>query len=231
MSRYLLANWKSNKTLSEAESWLETFCQIHQSNPQLQIIIAPPIHYLVPMWHKVHEVHANLALAVQDISPFPLGSYTGEVAAEMVKDFAEYAILGHSERRRYFHETNQEIANKVSEAVAVGIKPIVCVDLPHARQQIAAINEEDLKDVIIGYGPVEAAGINIPQSFDKVSDGIGKIQILAPDCPILYGGSINKANAGDYMNFDGISGLMVGNTSLAPGEFADIGRNIVLAQK
>lgn len=227
MSRYLLANWKSHKTITDAGTWLEKFCRIHQADPQLQVIIAPPAPFLVPMWHKLQQLNvSNIALAVQDLSPFPLGSYTGGVAAEMVRDFAEYAILGHSERRRYFHETHQEIANKVSEAVAAGMRPIVCVDQPYAREQLAAINDDDTKELIIGYGPVEAVGIDIPQSPGKASNAIAEIRAIAPGKQILYGGSINKSNAHDYSMLAGISGLMVGTASLDPEEFADIGRTL-----
>jgi triosephosphate isomerase len=230
MSRYLLANWKSNKTISEAEAWLERFCHIHHPDPQLKVIIAPPVPFLAPMWLKLQKIKApNLALAIQDLSPFPSGSYTGGVAAEMVCDFVEYAILGHAERRRYFHETNQEIANKVSEAVAVGIKPIVCVDHPYARGQLAAIDEADADGLIIGYGPVEAVGIDVPQAPAKVIEAIAEIQTIAPGKPILYGGSVNKDNVGDYIKLDGVSGVMVGTASLDPEEFASIGRKISLA--
>ena len=206
MNRYLLANWKSYKTKEDAGTWLEKFCRIHQPPPNQQVIIAPPIPFLVPLWHKLQQLSvSSIALAVQDLSPFPLGSYTGGVAAEMVRDFAEYAILGHSERRRYFHETHQEIANKVSEAVAAGIKPILCVDQPYAREQLAAINDDDTKEMIIGYGPVEAVGIDIPQSPGKANNAIAEIRAIAPGLPILYGGSINKSNAHDYSMLAGIS--------------------------
>jgi triosephosphate isomerase len=222
MSRYLLANWKSHKTLTEAESWLEKFCEI-EHDPGLQVIVAPPMPLLVPLWHKLQKMKvSNLALAVQDLSPFPRGAYTGEVAAPMVSDFAAYAIIGHSERRRYFHETSQEIANKVSEAVRAGIRPILCVDLPYAREQLAAVEENDSVGLIIGYGPVEAIGINVPQSFGKAGDAIAELQAMAPDRPILYGGSINSDNANGYMKLAGVSGLMVGNASLDPDEFAAI---------
>lgn len=225
MRNYLLANWKSHKTLTEAEAWLEKFSRGHHPDPQLQIIIAPPAPFLIPLWRKLQTMDlANVALAMQDLSPFPLGSYTGGVAAAMVRDFAEYAIVGHSERRRYFHETHQEIANKASEAIGAGIKPIVCLDLPHAREQLAAMEEQDLAQLIIGYGPVEAVGIDLPQSFAKASEAIAAIRAMAPDTPILYGGSINTKNAGEYRTLAGISGLMVGTASLEPEEFAAIGR-------
>jgi len=226
MSKYLLANWKSHKTLAEAEAWLEKFIS-NRHDPGLQVIIAPPMPFLVPMWQILQGIKVpNLALAVQDLLPFPLGSYTGGVAARMVSDFAEYAILGHSERRRYFHETSQEIANKISEAVAAGIKPIVCVDLPYAREQLSTINEDDSDELIIGYGPVEAIGIDVPQPPDKARAAIAEIRVLAPRRPILYGGSINKDNAADYATLPGVSGLMVGTASLDPDEFATIGSNI-----
>lgn len=225
MRSYLLANWKSHKTLAEAEAWLEKFSRSPHPDPQLQIIIAPPAPFLVPLWQKLQTMGlANVALAMQDLSPFPLGSYTGEVAAAMVRDFAEYAIVGHSERRRYFHETHQEVANKVGEAIAAGIKPIVCLDLPYAREQLAAMEEQDLAQLIIGYGPVEAVGIDLPQSFAKAGEAVAALRALAPGTPILYGGSINTKNVGEYRTLAGISGLMVGTASLEPEEFAAIGR-------
>ncbi|MCA1765749.1 MAG: triose-phosphate isomerase, partial [Desulfobulbaceae bacterium] len=172
MSSYLLANWKSHKTLREAEAWLEKFHDLRR-NSGPQVIVAPPMPFLAPMRQIMARLKIpNLALAAQDISPFPQGSYTGAVAAPMISEFADYAIVGHSERRRYFHETNQEVANKVSEAVAAGLKPILCVDLPYARQQLAAINEDDFAELIIGYGPVSAAGMDFPQALDEAGGAI-----------------------------------------------------------
>ncbi|MCK5230545.1 MAG: triosephosphate isomerase [Desulfobulbaceae bacterium] len=221
MTKYVLANWKAHKTMSEAEAWLEKFCLLYRPHPQVEVIIAPPALYLIPMRQKLQKYKiAHLTLAAQNLSPFPPGAYTGEMAAEMVRDLVEFAIIGHSERRRYFHETNQDVANKVSEAKAADIKPIVCVDQPYARSQMAALHEEDLDDLIIGYGPVEAIGIDIPQSPAKTKEAIEEIRIIVPDKPILYGGSINKENAGDYLKIAGVVGLMVGTASLDPEEFA-----------
>jgi triosephosphate isomerase len=223
MTRYVLANWKSHKTLAEAESWLSEFLRLYRPAPQLQVIIAPAAIYLAPL-RRLLQKHGTppLALAIQDLSPFPLGSYTGAVAAAIVRDLVEFAILGHSERRRYFDETNQDVANKVSEAGAAGIQPIVCVDEPYAMAQLAAIDEEALPGLLIGYGPVEAIGIATPQSPEMVRQAIAEIQALAPDAPILYGGSINAGNAAEYLNLAGVAGLMVGTASLDVEEFARI---------
>ncbi len=221
MTKYVLANWKAHKKLPEAEVWIEKFCQLYNPHPQVEVIIAPPALYLIPIWYKLQKYKTvNLTLAAQDISPFPPGPYTGTMTAEMVRNLVGYAILGHSERRRYFHETNQDVANKVSEAQANNLRPIVCVDQPYSRSQIAALDEEDLDDLFIGYGPVEAVGIDIPQSPAKTKVAIEEIQRIAPNSPILYGGSINRDNAGEYLKISGVAGLMVGTASLDPEEFA-----------
>jgi triosephosphate isomerase len=223
MTRYVLANWKSHKTMVEAEKWLATFSGLYHPDPSVEVILAPSFVHLPLLAELLQKDNpARLTLAVQDLSPFPLGAYTGAVAAEMVRDLVGYAIVGHAERRRYFHETNQEIANKVSEAVAARIKPILCVDHPYARAQLAALNEADIGELLIGYGPVEAIGIAVAQAPEKAASAIREIQAIMPDNSILYGGSINGTNASTYMKLEGLQGLMVGSASLEAAEFARI---------
>ncbi len=222
MKKYVVANWKSHKTMPEVERWVERFCKIFRPDPQMKVIIAPPVVYIPTLWRLLQDQGAaHLSLAVQDLSPFPLGNYTGAIAAEMVRGMVDYAMVGHSERRRYFHETDQEIANKVMEAAAAGITPILCLDQPYIRSQLAALGE-DVPDLIIGYGPVEAIGIDLPQSSEKTARAIQDIQGIVPDNPILYGGSVNSENAGNYMKIPGVSGLMAGSASLGAGEFAAV---------
>ncbi len=223
MKKYILANWKCNKTTGQAVKWLETFSDLYQPAPELKVIIAPPIIALPALKMMIQERKiTSLSLAAQDISPFPLGSYTGAVAAEMLQGMVEYVIVGHSERRRYFHETYQEVANKVSEALAAKITPIVCLDIPYARDQIAAIQEDEAKKIFIGYGPVEAIGINNAQSPERTGSGIMRIKSLVQESSILYGGSINEKNFTDYAGLAGLAGLMVGSASLDPIKFASI---------
>lgn len=221
MIKYLLANWKAEKTIAEASAWLDEFLRLYRPDPRVEVIIAPPAIALVPIQQKlIRDKIAHLSLAVQDLSPFPMGPYTGGLAADMLREVVDFAIVGHSERRRYFHETNQDVAGKVREAGAAGIRPIVCVDHGYVKSQLAALDEEDLDHLIIGYGPVEAAGVDLPQSVEKVQGVVAEIGRLAPRVPVLYGGSINKDNACDYFEIAGVAGLMVGTASLAAEEFA-----------
>ena len=221
--RYAVANWKSHKTTAEAEQWLTAFLAAHRPDPNLQVIIAPSFVALAPMQRQLAESGAtHIALAAQDLSPFPSGAYTGAVTATMLKGLADYAFVGHSERRRYFHETHQEIANKVAEAVSAGITPILCLDRPYAAAQLAALADTDAEKVLIGYGPVEAIGIDMPQTVQQVSEAVQEIRARLPERPILYGGSVNGENAAGYMRIEGISGVMAGSASLDPEEFARI---------
>ena len=225
MTTYLLANWKSNKTLHEATAWLEAFLKKYHPQAHIKVIIAPPAIFIEPL-KRILDKHgaSHLSLAAQDLSPFPTGSYTGAIAADMVRGLVDFAILGHSERRRHFHESHQEIANKVSETVDAGITPILCVDLPYARKQLTALNDKDFDDLLIGYGPVEAIGLDIPQAPEDTSAAIKEIQAIALGRPILYGGSISSDNATSYLRVPGVAGLMVASASMDPKEFADICR-------
>ncbi|MDH5298830.1 MAG: triose-phosphate isomerase, partial [Desulfobulbaceae bacterium] len=179
--RYVVANWKSHTTVAEAEKWLAAFLGAYRPDPGLQVIIAPSLVCLAPLQRMLREQGApQVALAAQDLSPFPVGAYTGAVAAAMVRDLVDYALVGHAERRRYFHETHQEVANKATEAVAVGITPILCLDQPYGAAQIAALAEADADRVIIGYGPVEAIGLTIPQPLSQVAKAVQELRAHLP---------------------------------------------------
>lgn len=222
MSRYVVANWKSHKSLAEASQWLSRFLKVYRPQSGLKVIIAPAFPFLVPLHEMLAAGESGVQLASQDISAFPLGSYTGAVAAEMIQELVSYAIVGHSERRRWFRETDQDVANKAREALAVGITPIVCVDQPYARAQFAALSDLEVKESIVGYGPVEAIGVDMAPSPQRIRGAISELQAMAPDSPILYGGSVQVKNGAEYMKIPGLSGLMVATASLDPEKFVDI---------
>jgi len=147
MKKYVIGNWKCNKGEDEAKNWLTEFAGRYHPVGGLEIIIAPTFLCLPGLSRQVKELGlAGFSLAAQDISSFPKGSYTGAVAADMVKGMAGYVIVGHSERRRYFHETSQDVANKAREAVDTGLTPIICVDQSYAVAQIQAVSDIDSKE-------------------------------------------------------------------------------------
>jgi len=145
MKRIVIGNWKCHKSSDAGRRWFDKFAAIYQPHPEVQVVIAPSMVSLENIAaHLAGLKLTNVSLAAQDISPFPIGSYTGAVAADLVKKMAGYVIIGHSERRRYFHETIQDVMNKVIEAADAGLTPIVCVDSSNAKPQLAALAGIDL---------------------------------------------------------------------------------------
>ncbi len=221
--RYLIGNWKSYKRFEEAQQWLEEFSHLYIPDDSLEIIIAPTFLCLEKVSEKLKYLGLrNISLAAQDISPFPKGAYTGAIAADLLKGMADYVIVGHSERRRYFHETSHDIGNKVSEAVDAGLTPIVCVDQPYAMSQLTSLHDIDTESVIIAYGPVDSLNFRIPQSPEKVAEAAEFIGQVHPKWPIVYGGALHPDNAADYTAIPGISGLFVGSASLEVTSFSSI---------
>lgn len=231
MPTTILANWKANKTHSEALHWFETFLDCYAPRKYLEIIIAPPSLYLDSLGQLLKKKNRpEIALAAQDISPFPLGSYTGATPARMLKDFCRYTIVGHSERRHYFNESHSDNARKITEAQSEGITPILCLDMNYASAQIAALDQKALDgNLIIGYGPVHNVNLNIPQDPKAQQENILALQHLVANLPILYGGSVRPENSNGYLELEAVSGLMVGSSSLNPGEFAKICSNVPLS--
>ncbi len=223
MSRFVIGNWKSYKSLADATKWLEEFAVLYQPVPDLTVIIAPSFIYLDGLAGALRRTNlTNVFLAAQDISPFPKGAYTGAVAADMVRGLADYVIIGHSERRRYFHETVQDIINKVQETVDAGLVPIVCIDKPEELLQLKALQDMDCEKLIIAYSPVDALNFRIPQSPNEIAKAASEIARIEPARPIVYGGAVDVENAWQYAAVEGISGLFVGTASLAADSFAAI---------
>jgi triosephosphate isomerase (TIM) len=223
VEKYIIGNWKSNKNRMAAQEWFSEFAGLYHPVDGLKVIIAPSFICLCSLSEYVQALDLkNFSLAAQDVSPFPKGSYTGAVAADMIKGMVDYVIIGHSERRRYFHETSQDTANKMSEAVDAGLKPIVCIDQPYAMSQLTALQDIDCDELLIAYGPTEAATTRIPEPPARVVEAVKFISQVQPKRPVVYGGSLMAENADEYIALPELSGVFVGQSSLDAKTFAKI---------
>lgn len=219
--KYFIANWKSHKTITEGKDWLTTFQDLLKKDTniitnlqenKISIIICPPF-YLLPALKDMLAEYPNYSLGAQNVSPFPEGSYTGEVAAHLIKTMAEYTIVGHSERRKYFHEDDATIGLKVDAALHEGVTPILCIRSEH---------DEVIRNVkLIAYEPVEAIGTGKNASVEEVLEMRKKVMLDAGSS-FIYGGSVDEKNCTEYIKTDGIDGLLIGTASLDPSKFFSI---------
>lgn len=214
--RYCIGNWKSNKTLEEAQQWIEEFISLIKKNPLPQettseIILCAAYHHLPLLKKEILQSNIPLKLGAQTISTFPDGPYTGEVSAQSLRGLIEYCIVGHSERRRYFHETDEMINTKSIELQKYGITPVLCVENDHTPIP------SGIK--IIAYEPPTAIGSGIPADPESANTVAKTIRQHSSDSAILYGGSVTKDNASLFTKQSDIDGLLIGSKSLDAKEF------------
>lgn len=219
--KYFIANWKSHKSVNEGKEWLNDFQNFIKKDSSIQnylhenaisIIVCPPFH-LLPVLKEMLVDYPNYVLGAQNISPYPEGNYTGEISARQIKDMIRFTIIGHSERRKYFHEKDGEVQLKTEMALFEGITPIVCVRSEH--------DEIPQKVTMVAYEPVEAIGTGQNASVEDVLN-MKKRLSLAPGTQFIYGGSVNETNCEEYIQTDGIDGLLIGSASLNPSKFFSI---------
>lgn len=219
--KYIIANWKAHKSLTEARNWMENLLAELPKNThlvkrleeqQVCLIICPPDPLIFPLRHYTFSQH-NIFIGAQTLSHFESGSYTGETTAQSLAEFTRYAIIGHSERRHFFHETEEEILQKLILAVRYEIEPIHCVrgetDKIHALARIVA------------YEPDTAIGTGANASVNAVVDMRRRLK-LNEHCHFLYGGSVTQYNCKEYLEHPEIAGLLIGSASLDPLHFLAI---------
>jgi len=221
MKSLIVANWKMNpSSLAEAK---KLFDEIRKTNA----VICPPFIYISAF------KYANLG--AQDCSWEEKGAYTGAVSPQMLKDLgAKYVIVGHSERRNHFNETDEMINKKLKAALKTGLIPILCIgekkgENPETvisrqlEEDLSGISEKDLKEIIIAYEPVWAIGTG--DFCEKPQAGKAREFIKGKlNNKVLYGGSVNSQIAKDYIDV-GYDGLLVGGASLNAEEFIKIVKN------
>lgn len=205
MTFLVIANFKSNKTQSEVKDWIAAVA------PRSNMIVAPTFVHL-PLFE-------GYELCAQDVSSFPMGSYTGAVSAKQLKDLGvTYTIVGHSERRRYFHETPQDIASKVRELLAYKITPILCMEENEIAPQFAALDDEYLNKCIYCFEPSVDIGGTTTASPESILAIKQKVEQFVSGAPFMYGGSVNAGNIQALLNLE-LAGVLVSTSSLDPSSF------------
>ena len=210
----IVANWKSNKTTAQALEFLEKFSQDYKPRSNIKVVICPSYLCVPKVSELVRENNLEIEVGVQNISPFDGGAYTGEVAAIQASEFVTHAIIGHSERRLNFGETDEMVADKVDMAKKYGIKSIVCV----SSQNMSVPDGAE----IIAYEPIEAIGTGNAEDPASVAEVFQSLFQAYPGKPLLYGGSVTADNAQDFLNILQFGGFLVGGASLDPESFLSI---------
>jgi len=214
---YLVANWKSNKTVSEAKDWLSIVSRQLSAIKipvHVTIILCVPFTVSAIFQEESNTLQMPIHLGVQNVSQFPSGAYTGEVSAQMLRGLVEYVIVGHSERRKYFNETDEMLVKKVEQAKSSGLKIIYCVenDLMSIPVDTDIIVYESF--VVIGSGkPEDPATAEVMCHKLKEKNG-GK--------PVLYGGSVTKETVKEFCAQPSIDGVIVGGASLKSEQFIQL---------
>ena len=228
----IVANWKENKTAGEASEWLEKF-RSSVNNQQLAInnvVICPSFVVLPVMAYEISKLE-NVKLGAQDVSKFEEGQYTGEVSAKMLADFVSFVIVGHSERRRFFGETDEDVAAKSILALKYGLVPIICVSNVEEAGRWKVETRKEARGLkperaVFVYEPVEhisTGGDFHPDDPEHANLMAKKIKAeVGQNIRVLYGGSVSAENVKSFVSQSDISGVLVGRASLDAKEFSQI---------
>jgi triosephosphate isomerase (TIM) len=241
----IAGNWKMNKTPSEAAALAKEILEKVQDVKDVEVVVAPTFVCL----DKVGSVikGTNLKLSSQNIFWEDSGAYTGEISASMLKDLSvEFVIVGHSERRQFFNETDETVNKRIKKALAENLKPIVCVGETLEQREadetikvvstqvkgaLQGITAEDMQSIVVAYEPVWAIGTGKTATKEQANDvhvEIRKViaglydQSVADAVRIQYGGSVNPGNVKELMSMSDIDGALVGGASLKADSFESL---------
>jgi triosephosphate isomerase len=236
-------NWKMHKTAREAVEFAAAFLpQIRDVPESVEIVICPPFTALASISKELEK--SRVQLGAQDVHWDRSGAFTGAVSAPMLVEFGvRYAIVGHSERREYFGDTDLTVRLKTAAALANGLTPIVAVGetleihdagrtMQHVTAQVRAalkdLSESDLQKILIAYEPIWAIGTGRNCDAAEANAVMAEIRACLPglaNTPILYGGSVKPENIAQYTAQPEIDGGLVGGASLDPSGFATLCKN------
>ncbi|NLI61023.1 MAG: triose-phosphate isomerase [Clostridiales bacterium] len=240
----IAGNWKMNKTPSEAVDLINQLKPLVE-DAEADVVVCPPYVCLAAAAQALEG--SNIALGAQNMHYEESGAFTGEIAPNMLKELGvKYVIIGHSERRQYFAETDETVNKKVITAFAHGLIPIVCVGETleereqgvtekvveeQTRKALAGLDSADAEKVVIAYEPVWAIGTGKTATSQQANDVISFIRSIVADMfgedvadkvRIQYGGSMNAGNASELMAMSDIDGGLIGGASLKAEDFAKV---------
>lgn len=245
--KIVAGNWKMNKTLEEAKILTAELMGMvaDEVKTNTEVIICTPFPYLISLKNQLGN--SNIKVGAQNCSEHDSGAYTGEVSATMIKSIdVPYVIVGHSERRQYFGETNKMLAIKVDKALANSLTPIFCCGEPleirekgthetlvkqQVEESLFHLSAEAVQKVVIAYEPVWAIGTGKTATSQQAQDMHAVIrkhlvskygQSVADSISILYGGSVKADNAKELFACADVDGGLVGGASLKSREFVEI---------
>lgn len=249
MRKYLMAgNWKMNKTVPEAVVLTQQLAnQYDRKWDDVDVVICPPAIDLKSAWTVLDFDKTEIALGAQNVHHEPSGAFTGEISIPMIKDVGcEYCIVGHSERREYFNETDTSVNLKVKALIEAGIAPIVCVGeslamrdsggylefiTAQVRAAFAGLDAFDMKNVVVAYEPIWAIGTGRTATPEQAEEVCGAIRALlaelfgeevAEATRVLYGGSMNVGNVESLLAMPDIDGGLIGGASLKADDFRQL---------
>ncbi len=245
MRRKVIAgNWKMNMLPNETIEYIEKFSKLVKDTKNEVILCVP---YTDLFYALMNAQDTNIKIGAQNMHFAEKGAYTGEISAQMLKSIGvEYVIIGHSERRQYFAETDESVNKKIKAAFSNGLKPIVCVGETLEQREsgltekiitmqtklaLEGLEEEQVKNTIIAYEPIWAIGTGETATAQDANESIKAIrgevrknygEDVADNIIIQYGGSVKSSNAKELFETSDIDGGLVGGASLLPEEFAKI---------
>jgi triosephosphate isomerase len=241
----IVANWKMFKTVNEALAYIDEFLPLVKNSGETEVVLAPPFTALRAAAAAV--AGSRVTLAGQNLHWEADGAFTGEISAAMLADAGcSYVIIGHSERRQYFGETDETVNLKIKAAIEAGLKPIVCVGesledreagqtLNVIRRQVngalTGLKKDHLDGMVLAYEPIWAIGTGLTATPEQAGEVHGWIREmlaafsqngLGQAIRIQYGGSVKPGNINDLMAQPDIDGALVGGASLKPDSFSRI---------
>ncbi|MBU1111132.1 triose-phosphate isomerase [Patescibacteria group bacterium] len=225
---FLIANWKLHFSLKEATKWLDEFAKQQVLAEDVEVVICPSFPLLFPLFEMVERKKITIKLGAQNVSRFEEGTYTGEVGIRQLQEWVQYIIVGHSERRIHFKESDKEVVEKIRLCLAGNLTPIVCVSELEQVEYLAKAQLQTERLIVayeplcaISSGQLESPDLSeSPEQADFFSQGIKAL--LGENVRVLYGGSVRSKNISGFLKCESLSGFLVGGASLDVNEFGKI---------